>query len=152
MPSRITTIALTRDGQPVRAKIEADVRPGFPGLTLIGFRGPAHDPDDLRPARDAVRECIEAMGFTVPQRRIVVHGAPAWAPMPAADYVPAIAAAIVAAMGKADRTDLAAVPDALMGDWVHLTFGEDQGAAAIFYNPHRPEDATRQLLDGARAA
>jgi magnesium chelatase family protein len=58
------------DGRPIR--VEVDVAPGLPGLTIVGLADTA-----LQEARERVRGAIRNSGYEYPARRITVNLAPA---------------------------------------------------------------------------
>lgn len=58
------------DGRPVR--VEVDVAPGLPGMTIVGLADTA-----LQEARERVRGAIRNSGYAYPPRRITVNLAPA---------------------------------------------------------------------------
>ena len=58
------------EGHPIR--VEVDVAPGLPGLTIVGLADTA-----LQEARERVRGAIRNSGFEYPPRRITVNLAPA---------------------------------------------------------------------------
>lgn len=58
------------DGRPIR--VEVDVAPGLPGLTIVGLADTA-----LQESRERVRGAIRNAGFIYPPRRITINLAPA---------------------------------------------------------------------------
>ncbi|MDQ8043975.1 MAG: YifB family Mg chelatase-like AAA ATPase [Solirubrobacteraceae bacterium] len=94
MLARSTTFSLdVLDAVPVR--VEADVRPGLPGLTLVGLGDTA-----VREARERVSSAIANAGLKLPQRRMVVHMAPAWLRKRGSSFDLPIACALLAASGQ----------------------------------------------------
>ncbi len=83
------------DAAPVR--VEADVRPGLPGLTIVGLGDAA-----VREARERVQSAIANVGLRLPQRRMVVHLAPAWLRKRGSGFDLPIACALLAASGQMD--------------------------------------------------
>ncbi len=101
MLARSTTFSLdVLDAVPVR--VEADVRPGLPGLTVVGLGDTA-----IREARERVQSAIANAGMRLPQRRMVVHLAPAWLRKRGSSFDLPIACALLAASGQLepDRLD-----------------------------------------------
>lgn len=84
---------------PVR--VEADVRPGLPGLTIVGLGDAA-----VREARERVQSAIANAGLRLPQRRMVVHLAPAWLRKSGSGFDLAIACALLAASGQIEPSAL----------------------------------------------
>jgi len=78
------------DGRSVR--VEVDVAPGLPGLTIVGLADAA-----LREARERVRGAIRNSGFVHPPRRITVNLAPADVPKAGSALDLGIAVAILVA-------------------------------------------------------
>lgn len=102
MLARSTTFSLdVLDAVPVR--VEADVRPGLPGLTVVGLGDAA-----VREARERVQSAIANAGLKLPQRRMVVHLAPAWLRKRGSSFDLPIACALLAASGQLE-------PDRLEG-------------------------------------
>ena len=66
----LSATLLGLDGRVIR--VEVDVAPGLPGLTIVGLADAA-----LREARERVRGAIRNAGFIYPPRRISVNLAPA---------------------------------------------------------------------------
>jgi magnesium chelatase family protein len=66
----LSATLLGLEGRVIR--VEVDVAPGLPGLTIVGLADAA-----LREARERVRGAIRNAGFTYPPRRISVNLAPA---------------------------------------------------------------------------
>ncbi len=66
----LSATLLGLDGRVIR--VEVDVAPGLPGLTIVGLADAA-----LREARERVRGAIRNAGFVYPPRRIGVNLAPA---------------------------------------------------------------------------
>lgn len=98
--ARSTTFSLdVLDAVPVR--VEADVRPGLPGLTVVGLGDAA-----VREARERVQSAIANAGLTLPQRRMVVHLAPAWLRKRGSSFDLPIACALLAASGQLDPARL----------------------------------------------
>lgn len=94
--ARSTTFSLdVLDAVPVR--VEADVRPGLPGLTVVGLGDAA-----VREAKERVQSAVANAGFKLPQRRMVVHLAPAWLRKRGSSFDLAIACALLAASGQLD--------------------------------------------------
>ncbi len=94
MLARSTTFSLdVLDAVPVR--VEADVRPGLPGLTVVGLGDTA-----VREARERVQSAIANAGLKLPQRRMVVHLAPAWLRKRGSSFDLPIACALLAASGQ----------------------------------------------------
>ncbi|MBJ7470632.1 MAG: YifB family Mg chelatase-like AAA ATPase [Solirubrobacteraceae bacterium] len=94
MLARSTTFSLdVLDAVPVR--VEADVRPGLPGLTVVGLGDTA-----VREARERVQSAIANAGLRLPQRRMVVHLAPAWLRKRGSSFDLPIACALLAASGQ----------------------------------------------------
>lgn len=92
--ARSTTFSLdVLDAVPVR--VEADVRPGLPGLTVVGLGDAA-----VREARERVQSAVANAGLKLPQRRMVVHLAPAWLRKRGSSFDLAIACALLAASGQ----------------------------------------------------
>lgn len=92
--ARSTTFSLdVLDAVPVR--VEADVRPGLPGLTVVGLGDTA-----IREARERVQSAIANAGMRLPQRRMVVHLAPAWLRKRGSSFDLPIACALLAASGQ----------------------------------------------------
>ena len=92
--ARSTTFSLdVLDAVPVR--VEADVRPGLPGLTVVGLGDTA-----VREARERVQSAIANAGLKLPQRRMVVHLAPAWLRKRGSSFDLPIACALLAASGQ----------------------------------------------------
>ncbi len=92
--ARSTTFSLdVLDAVPVR--VEADVRPGLPGLTVVGLGDAA-----VREARERVQSAIANAGLKLPQRRMVVHLAPAWLRKRGSSFDLPIACALLAASGQ----------------------------------------------------
>lgn len=87
------------DAVPVR--VEADVRPGLPGLTIVGLGDAA-----VREARERVQSAIANAGLRLPQRRMVVHLAPAWLRKHGSGFDLAIACALLAASGQLEAAQL----------------------------------------------
>ncbi|MBO9534213.1 MAG: YifB family Mg chelatase-like AAA ATPase [Solirubrobacteraceae bacterium] len=100
MLARSTAFTLdVLDAVPVR--VEADVRPGLPGLTVVGLGDAA-----VREARERVQSAIANAGLRLPQRRMVVHLAPAWLRKRGSAFDLAIACALLAASGQVEPTQL----------------------------------------------
>lgn len=100
MLARSTTFALdVLDAAAVR--VEADVRPGLPGLTIVGLGDAA-----VREARERVQSAIANVGLRLPQRRMVVHLAPAWLRKRGSGFDLPIACALLAASGQLDPAAL----------------------------------------------
>lgn len=100
MLARSTTFTLdVLDAVPVR--VEADVRPGLPGLTVVGLGDAA-----VREARERVQSAVANAGLKLPQRRMVVHLAPAWLRKRGSAFDLAIACALLAASGQLDPARL----------------------------------------------
>ncbi len=100
MLARSTTFTLdVLDAVPVR--VEADVRPGLPGLTIVGLGDAA-----VREARERVQSAIANAGLRLPQRRMVVHLAPAWLRKSGSGFDLAIACALLAASGQIEPSAL----------------------------------------------
>lgn len=98
--ARSTTFTLdVLDALPVR--VEADVRPGLPGLTIVGLGDAA-----VREARERVQSAIANAGLRLPQRRMVVHLAPAWLRKRGSGFDLAIACALLAASGQIEPSAL----------------------------------------------
>lgn len=98
--ARSTTFTLdVLDALPVR--VEADVRPGLPGLTIVGLGDTA-----VREARERVQSAIANAGLRLPQRRMVVHLAPAWLRKSGSGFDLAIACALLAASGQIEAAAL----------------------------------------------
>ena len=94
--ARSTTFSLdVLDAVPVR--VEADVRPGLPGLTVVGLGDAA-----VREAKERVQSAVANAGLKLPQRRMVVHLAPAWLRKRGSSFDLAIACALLAASGQLD--------------------------------------------------
>ncbi|MDO9355749.1 MAG: YifB family Mg chelatase-like AAA ATPase, partial [Solirubrobacteraceae bacterium] len=94
MLARSTTFSLdVLDALPVR--VEADVRPGLPGLTVVGLGDAA-----VREARERVQSAVANAGLKLPQRRMVVHLAPAWLRKRGSSFDLPIACALLAASGQ----------------------------------------------------
>lgn len=92
--ARSTTFSLdVLDAVPVR--VEADVRPGLPGLTVVGLGDAA-----VREARERVQSAVANAGLKLPQRRMVVHLAPAWLRKRGSSFDLPIACALLAASGQ----------------------------------------------------
>ena len=101
--ARSTTFSLdVLDAVPVR--VEADVRPGLPGLTVVGLGDTA-----VREARERVQSAIANAGLRLPQRRMVVHLAPAWLRKRGSAFDLAIACALLAASGQLEPSQLEGV-------------------------------------------
>ncbi len=98
--ARSTTFSLdVLDAVPVR--VEADVRPGLPGLTVVGLGDTA-----IREARERVQSAIANAGMRLPQRRMVVHLAPAWLRKRGSSFDLPIACALLAASGQLEPGQL----------------------------------------------
>lgn len=98
--ARSTTFSLdVLDAVPVR--VEADVRPGLPGLTVVGLGDTA-----IREARERVQSAIANAGLRLPQRRMVVHLAPAWLRKRGSSFDLPIACALLAASGQLEPARL----------------------------------------------
>jgi len=75
--------------------VEADLRPGLPGFTVVGLADRA-----VSEARERVRPAILNSGFTFPLRRLTVNLAPAHLRKAGPGFDLAIACAILAASGQ----------------------------------------------------
>lgn len=82
-------------------RVEADVRPGLPGLTIVGLGDAA-----VREARERVQSAIANVGLRLPQRRMVVHLAPAWLRKRGSGFDLPIACALLAASGQMEPAAL----------------------------------------------
>jgi magnesium chelatase family protein len=91
-------------------EVEADLAQGLPGLTMVGLPDTA-----LAEARDRVRAAVVNSALPWPQRRITLGLSPAWLRKRGSGFDLSIAAAILAADGKALG------PDHLHG---HVLLGE----------------------------
>lgn len=145
MLNRLSTIVTMRDGTMNIGRIEGDVRPGLPGITLIGFTG------DVRAARDRVQDVFTALGMRLPQRRMVIHAVPAAAPMPADLYAPMIAAVLAGCINHDFRgRDIIAVPEQLAGPDADelVRIGGGQG---VNVPEHNDAEAVVALVQSAAA-
>ncbi|MFT4035650.1 MAG: YifB family Mg chelatase-like AAA ATPase [Patulibacter sp.] len=131
----------------VAVRVEADVRPGLPGLTVVGLGDTA-----VREARERVQSAIANTGLRLPQRRMVVHLAPAWLRKRGSAFDLAIACALLAASGQVEAATLDGV--GLVGE-LSLA-GELRPVAGIVAMALAAREAglTRLLVpaDSARAA
>ena len=77
------------------------MRPGLPGLTVVGLGDAA-----VREARERVQSAIANAGLKLPQRRMVVHLAPAWLRKRGSSFDLPIACALLAASGQLEASRL----------------------------------------------
>lgn len=143
MLNRLLTIVTMRDGTTNIGRIEGDVRPGLPGITLIGLTG------DERAARDRVHDVFAALNMRLPQRRMVIHAVPAAAPMPADLYAPMVAAVLAGCINHDFRgRDIVAVPERLSGpqadELVRISGGQ-----AVTVPEHNDAEAVVALIQAA---
>jgi magnesium chelatase family protein len=141
--ARVTTFAI--DGvESRRVWVEADIRQGLPGFTIVGLADKA-----VREARERVRAAIVNSGHEFPQKRITVNLAPAYLRKigPGFDLPLAIAVLVAAA-----QLDPEAVEDCAIVGELSLT-GEVRavrGALAISEGTRR-HLLPRLLLPRSRA-
>lgn len=88
------------EAYPVR--VEADVSEGMPGFQMVGYLA-----SEVREAADRVRTALRNNGCPLPPRRITVNLAPAAVRKAGSRYDLAVAAAVLAAMGKIPAGSLA---------------------------------------------
>jgi magnesium chelatase family protein len=105
MLARTLTFAI--DGLNTRlVRVEVDVRPGFPGFTIVGLADTA-----VREARDRVRAAIVNSGYKFPGQRIVANLAPGDVRKIGPSFDLALACAVLAASGQlpTERLDCVAL-------------------------------------------
>ena len=144
MIARITTFAI--DGvESRRVWVEADIRLGLPGFTIVGLADKA-----VREARERVRAAIVNSGHEFPQKRITVNLAPAYLRKmgPGFDLPLAIAILVASDQLEADMVEGTAIAGelSLTGDVRAI-----RGALAISEGTRR-HLLERLLLPRARAS
>jgi len=94
MLARVTTFTL--DGvESRRVWVEADIRAGLPGFTIVGLADKA-----VREARERVRAAVVNSGFEFPNKRITVNLAPAHLTKVGPGFDLPLAVAVLAAAGQ----------------------------------------------------
>lgn len=78
----------------VPVRVEAHVRPGLPGMTIVGLPGAA-----VREARERVRSCAASSGLPLPTQRITVNLSPADVRKESPGFDLPVALAVLAASG-----------------------------------------------------
>lgn len=140
------TLAATPWGIEARlVEIEIDVRPGLPGMQIVGLADAA-----VRESRERVRAAIKNCGFELPPRAVVVNLAPADLKKEGNHLDLAIAAALLVALGHVPQ-------EALEGRLLCGELGLDgavrsvHGALSIAELAHRL-GCTEVLLPASNAA
>ncbi len=91
-------IAFALDGvNSRRVVVEADIRSGLPGFTIVGLADKA-----VREARERVRAALVNSGFEFPAKRVTVNLAPAYLRKAGPGFDLPMAVAILAASGQLD--------------------------------------------------
>jgi magnesium chelatase family protein len=92
--ARVTAFAL--DGvESRRVWVEADIRAGLPGFTIVGLADKA-----VREARERVRAAVVNSGFEFPLKRITINLAPAYLRKVGPSFDLSLAVAVLAASGQ----------------------------------------------------
>jgi len=142
--ARVTTFAI--DGvESRRVWVEADIRQGLPGFTIVGLADKA-----IREARERVRSAITNSGHVFPALRITVNLAPAYLRKIGPGFDLPLAVAILVA---SEQLDPAEVEDCAIVGELSLTgdVRAIRGALAIAEGARRHQ-LPRLLVPRARAA